>query len=69
MTFIQQLAVHVDCHTCVYVYILKAVSKIIVKCVLNCIYIVASHSSTMDNMMLLLLVLPLGAFSYSYDCK
>ncbi|XP_065889014.1 BDNF/NT-3 growth factors receptor-like isoform X2 [Dysidea avara] len=27
----------------------------------------SSHSNMMDNMMLLLLVLPLGAFSYSYD--
>ena len=74
MTFILYSAVdctslvHVDCHACTCVHI-KAVSKIIVKCVLNCIYIVISHSSTMDNMMLLLLVLPLGAFSYRYDCK
>ena len=46
------------------------ISKIVVKCALNCIYIVTvSHSNMMDNMMLLLLVLPLGAFSYSYDCK
>ena len=71
MTFILYSALicasleHVNSHTCTCVHI----SKIIVKCVLNCIYIVISLSSMMDNMMLLLLVLPLGAFSYSYDCK
>ena len=58
--------VHVDYHTCTCVHIYK----LIVKCALNCVYIITvSHSNMMDNMMLLLLVLPLGAFSYRYDCK